>query len=179
MGLTNLERTVIESPFWTPLRKGEIAQLASGIALSGCRILNIGAGKTNVTPTLLNANPALLLNTDHEPSPNLDLVADATRLPFQDGEFDVIIFLRVLHHIEDFRTALGEALRCTKEKGIILISEPYHWAVELMKLTHLDSHPDSIITPHDIEAFAKAHRLTIRKKWRRLFLWYYGFQIQK
>lgn len=178
MSLSQIERTVIESRFWSPLREKEVRTLVSGLDLAGKRILNVGAGRTNLTNELLGQAPGEILNVDIENSPNLDLTASATELPFDDGAFDAVIFLRVLHHIHDFRKALEEALRCTKSGGHILLSEPYAQAVKLMCIVGIDSHPPVTITRKDVEKFVAEKRLEIRKKWARIFWYYYGYQIR-
>lgn len=178
MSLTTIERDIIESRYWVAHRRKEVSTLVSAIDLRNKRILNVGAGRTNLTHELLGQTSGGIINIDVEKFPNLDLVASATELPFGDNEFDVIIFLRVLHHIHDFRIALKEALRCTKPGGFILLSEPYDFMVKLMRMAGLDSHPPNTITRRDIEQFVHEHRLSIRKKWARIFWYYFGYQIQ-
>lgn len=178
MSLNTIERAVIESDYWATKRKKEVRTLVSGLDLQNKRILNVGAGRTNLNDELLGQKTGGIVNIDVEKFPNLDLVTSATELPFRDNEFDVIVFLRVLHHIHDFRIALGEALRCTKPGGFILLSEPYDFMVTLMRLAGLDSHPPNTITRRDIEQFVSGHRVNIRKQWARIFWYYYGYQIQ-
>jgi SAM-dependent methyltransferase len=50
--------------------------------------------------------------------------ADACRLPFPDGAFDVVTLFDVLEHIEDDATAAREALRVTRPGGWLLLSTP-------------------------------------------------------
>ena len=50
-------------------------------------------------------------------------VADATELPFGDGEFDVVIFESVLTAIEDKTSAMKEASRVVKAGGIVAANE--------------------------------------------------------
>lgn len=49
--------------------------------------------------------------------------AELNRLPFQDGQFDVVIFNASFHYSEDYETTLGEALRCTKPDGLVIICD--------------------------------------------------------
>jgi ubiquinone/menaquinone biosynthesis C-methylase UbiE len=46
--------------------------------------------------------------------------ADAKRLPFQDGAFDLVLALYVLHHVYGYRQALNELGRVTKPGGHFL-----------------------------------------------------------
>ncbi|UCE11517.1 MAG: class I SAM-dependent methyltransferase [Candidatus Thorarchaeota archaeon] len=50
-------------------------------------------------------------------------VADATDLPFDDEEFDIVLFESVLTAIEDKRTAMKEAYRVVKPGGLIAANE--------------------------------------------------------
>jgi ubiquinone/menaquinone biosynthesis C-methylase UbiE len=52
------------------------------------------------------------------------LQADALRLPFRDGSFDVVAFSSVLHHVGDRRTALAEAFRVLRPGGWAFAFDP-------------------------------------------------------
>ncbi len=52
------------------------------------------------------------------------LQADALRLPFRDGSFDVVAFSSVLHHVPDRRIALAEALRVLRTDGWVFAFDP-------------------------------------------------------
>ncbi len=52
-------------------------------------------------------------------------VADAERLPFTDGEFDLVVGHAVLHHIPDVELALRETLRVVRPGGrFVFAGEP-------------------------------------------------------
>ena len=44
-------------------------------------------------------------------------MADATRLPFPDGEFDLVASFNMLHHIAEWRAALSEIHRVLRPGG--------------------------------------------------------------
>jgi SAM-dependent methyltransferase len=50
--------------------------------------------------------------------------ADALRLPFADGSFEVVAFSSVLHHIPDFEPALREARRVLAPGGRVFAFDP-------------------------------------------------------
>lgn len=54
-------------------------------------------------------------------------VADATRLPFPDKSFDVIVCSEVLEHIPDFGAALKECARLLKPGGRLAVTVPRFW----------------------------------------------------
>lgn len=179
MALTALESRVVESPLWARKRRIEVQKLTSGLDLSNASILNVGANTVNLTQEMIGQEVSSIINVDAVYYENLDSVADAVELPFEDESFDAVVFLRVLHHVNDFRTALSEALRCTKKGGHILLSEPYRPAVELMKLSGIGAHPQNVISHNDIKQFVAKNGLEILKRYPMLFWYYYGYQIQK
>jgi SAM-dependent methyltransferase len=56
---------------------------------------------------------------------NVDLVADATQLPFPDKSLDAIVMTDVLHHIPSPKDFFSEAARCLRIRGKILMIEPW------------------------------------------------------
>lgn len=49
--------------------------------------------------------------------------AEITRLPFQDKQFDVVIFNASFHYSEDYESSLREAFRCLRHGGLLVISD--------------------------------------------------------
>ena len=49
--------------------------------------------------------------------------AEAAHLPFADEQFDAIVFNASFHYAEDYEAVLREALRCTRRRGIVVISD--------------------------------------------------------
>ncbi len=178
MKLSKIERMIIESSYWFKKRKREVIILFSGIK-SAKKVLNVGSGRINLTRNLIPAKTGLVLNIDIEKFLNIDSIADALNLPFEDKGFDIIVFLRVLHHIDDFYKALREAHRCLKPGGYILFSEPYSLFVYILRFLGFNSHPKNIIINKDINNFVNDNNLIITNKWKRIFLFYYGYQIKK
>jgi SAM-dependent methyltransferase len=56
-----------------------------------------------------------------EPLPRFQ--AEITRLPFQDGQFDAVVFNASFHYSEDYEASLREALRCLRCGGLVIISD--------------------------------------------------------
>lgn len=49
--------------------------------------------------------------------------AEATNLPFQDEQFDAVIFNASFHYAEDYVTTLRETLRCVRVGGLVIVSD--------------------------------------------------------
>ena len=102
---------------------------------AGDRVLEIGAG-LGIVPLYVKGVRAT--STDVSYKPWLHSVADAMRLPFQDGVFDAVVCLHVLHHLAHPSRAVEEMVRVAKPGGCLLIAEP-HASVSLrlvLALTH-------------------------------------------
>ncbi|HYU67158.1 MAG TPA: class I SAM-dependent methyltransferase, partial [Jatrophihabitantaceae bacterium] len=55
-------------------------------------------------------------------------VADAERIPYDDGTFDLVVGHAVLHHIPDVERSLREVLRVLKPGGrFVFAGEPTRW----------------------------------------------------
>lgn len=58
--------------------------------------------------------------------PGLSRAAAAmTRLPFADGRFDAVVAAEVIEHIPGIETALAEAARVLKRRGLLVVTVPY------------------------------------------------------
>lgn len=61
---------------------------------------------------------------EHELGSNIPrFQAELDCLPFQDGQFDVVIFNASFHYSEDYVVTLREALRCIKPDGLVVICD--------------------------------------------------------
>jgi SAM-dependent methyltransferase len=74
---------------------------------------------------------------------NVDLVADACRLPFTDGRLRSVVMTDVFHHIPDAHRFLGEAVRCIHPGGRILMIEP--WVSAWSKLIYRNLHHEPFL----------------------------------
>ena len=105
----------------------------------GLRVLDVGCGPGHVSLALARAvTPGEVYAIDVEPT-QVEMsrqlaaersvanvmfeVADALRLPFDDGFFDIVNFCDVLAYIPDTQAALSEARRALKPDGIVYCRE--------------------------------------------------------
>ena len=113
--------------------------LKPNIPMGGGRILDLGAGNCwmSFRLTLAGHHPFAvdLLTNDsdgmgaaehyrnHLPGLFPRFRAELAHLPFQDEQFDAVIFNASFHYSEDYEAALREAFRCVKTGGVVIISD--------------------------------------------------------
>lgn len=89
-------------------------------------ILNVGSGRRRIFCSEIDVDISL--------SPNVDMVADAAKLPFKDGAFYLVIYKAVLEHAWNLEGILKEARRVLKKGGYVYSEvpflQPYHPAPE-------------------------------------------------
>ncbi|MBJ7454823.1 MAG: class I SAM-dependent methyltransferase [Thermoleophilia bacterium] len=85
-------------------------------------IVNIGAGRTDYGPNVLNL--------DVFPAPSVHALATSELLPLRSGSFDGVILEAVLEHVRDADATLEEIRRVLVPGGVALIDvpflQPYH-----------------------------------------------------
>jgi ubiquinone/menaquinone biosynthesis C-methylase UbiE len=107
--------------------------------LEGGRMLDLGAGNCWMSYRLALARyrplAVDLLTNDldglgaaehfrsHLPAMFPRFQAELARLPFQDEQFDAVVFNASFHYAEDYVAVLREALRCVKSGGMVIISD--------------------------------------------------------
>ena len=96
-------------------------------------IVNVGSGITKVHPAVINL--------DIFPFKNVDIVADAARLPFKDNSLHMLISESTLEHARNAEEVIREMRRVVRPGGFIYISipfvMPFHASPnDFMRLTH-------------------------------------------
>ena len=71
----------------------------------------------------------------------------AEELPFESKTYDSLFCYTSFHHIDDKHSALGEFMRVTKDKGLIVIFELNSNGIEIVRQRR-PSHPDAV-NPED------------------------------
>lgn len=107
-----------------PKRWQRILDLAAGTGASAVSLARSGADVVAA-----DFSPGMIAEGKrrHAGIPNLTFVeADATALPFADGEFDTVTMSFGLRNVNDPRKAIAELLRVTKPGGALVICEFSH-----------------------------------------------------
>ena len=141
MSMRLQERLSVNNPIRDWFMRGEMAAFRRLADLpAGAAVLDMGCGRgTSVRLILQMFRPARLAAFDIDSAAveqarrrlapllgqSVELrVADATRLPFADSEFDAAFELGILHHIPDWRAALRETARVLRPGGVFYFAEP-------------------------------------------------------
>lgn len=105
----------------------QLAKLSTGKSL---KILNIGCGTGGTIPTLEKYGDVTNVDISTEALKFLKskgysgkLIKDH-RLPFKEGEFDLVVAFDVLEHIDQDRLSLDEWRRVLKKNGKVIVTVP-------------------------------------------------------
>lgn len=134
-----LETWVVNSPFRAPFARQEVRRFQRMAALErGLRVLEVGCGAgltTKAIRDLLKPVHLSAFDFSHEQvvrarrrigdDAAIDIrQADATAMPYDDGSFDVVLEIGILHHIPAWRDVLPEVMRVLKPGGAFCFAEP-------------------------------------------------------
>jgi SAM-dependent methyltransferase len=118
---TELRRRIIrEKPFLEKLYREWYELLAANVPPGPEPVLELGSGAGFLKEFVPN-----LITSEVFACPGVDLVADATNLPFRDASLRAIAMTDVLHHIGRPRKFFAEATRCVRAGGTIVAVEPW------------------------------------------------------
>lgn len=81
------------------------------------KVLNIGSGNSRYK---INT-----INLDIFPYKEVDIVADATQLPFANNSFDVVINTQLLEHLSKPDRVVSEVFRVLKKNGVVITTAPF------------------------------------------------------
>ena len=107
----------------TPPSPSEYAPGHLGVAQAltawpiGSAILEVGSGVRRVRDDVLNLEIDLF--------ENVDIVANATRMPFLDETFDLVICDAVLEHVPNPQAIVSEILRVLRPGGQVYVEVPF------------------------------------------------------
>ena len=135
-----VEAQVERDHWWFRGRRRILTRLIAELGLpAGARVLDVGCG-TGANGPVLAAQGRFAVGIDASPVPlglagtgerghAARLRGDATRLPFADASFDLVVALDVLEHLIDDTGAAREMRRVLKPGGALIVFVP---ALELL-----------------------------------------------
>lgn len=87
------------------------------VGINNKKIINLGSGTTNLGENITNV--------DVHPYKNVDVVADATNLPFESNSINMVISVSMLEHVPFPEKVIEEIKRILKPGGFIFIEMPF------------------------------------------------------
>ena len=139
--MSQLESLLLRSAPWRAFATRAVLPWALGDERLDGDALEVGSGSGAMAAALLDRFLALRLTaTDVDPQMVLAAgrrlarygdratvaLADASRLPFDDGSFDVAVSVLMLHHVGDWEQALRELVRVVKPGGRVIGCDMIH-----------------------------------------------------
>lgn len=135
MKISGLEKTFVNSKRQAGNNIRIVERLFSYVDLDKVKeVLEVGCGigvvashlaerhGWNVTGIDLDSEQIERARNDNPENAHLKFrEADATKLPFEGGEFDMVLSLNVLHHVPDWNAALAEAGRILRPEGFYVL----------------------------------------------------------
>ena len=158
MKLNWAERWVVNNPSRVIQQRVEMRWLRKKSPLKpGAVVLEVGCGRGAGAGLILREfQPAVLQAMDLDVemigkakdylSPELGrriffYVGDVLRLPYKDEALDAVFAFGVLHHVPDWRAALGEIARVLKTGGTYFLEEIYPSLYQNFITKHILLHP--------------------------------------
>jgi SAM-dependent methyltransferase len=121
-------------------RVGVLSTILSELIPNSSTVLDIGCGDGRVGHLIQQKEPSIEvrgLEVMARPGCLLECRAfDGKKIPYDDGSFDVCMFVDVLHHTREVRSILEEA--CRVSRGWVIIKDHLcessfdHWTLRLM-----------------------------------------------
>jgi ubiquinone/menaquinone biosynthesis C-methylase UbiE len=126
---------------------------------TACSVLDLGAGTKPYAP-LYEGYFGSCVSVDVPFSPhdvsNVDVMASAEALPFDDGSFDCVICTEVLEHCPNPRQTIAEISRVLRRGGQVFLTTPF------LRPLHEMPHDYFRYTPSGLRELATSAGLSVR-----------------
>ncbi len=122
----NLFRNIL-SPTRPTITKSEYISLKKFIK-NPQNVLNVGSGSFTLLGSKfwdIFSGEYNLINLDLFPGENVDVVADAENMPFDNGTFDLVVCQAVLEHVQNPKNIVNEINRVLKKQGLFYCTVPF------------------------------------------------------
>ncbi|MFQ5793718.1 MAG: class I SAM-dependent methyltransferase [Candidatus Bipolaricaulia bacterium] len=175
MKMGKIEKWFVNSPGHSK-QVGRRAERLLGLvnAKPGQSYLDVGTGNGAAPIYIARKHDLNVIGIDVDPeqiriaqenSKDIDnarfLMHDATQLPFQGNEFDIVSTNKVTHHIPNWEDALAEMIRVLKPNGYLIYSDLVYpkWIASIGK--RVTKNRAGFPTIGALNSFAKKNKLSI------------------
>ena len=91
-------------------------------------VLNVGSGSSTILGSefwnIINYE-CEIINLDLYPGENIDVVSDASNMPFENEKFDLVVCQAVLEHVDNPTNIVNEIKRVLKKEGFFYCTVPF------------------------------------------------------
>lgn len=151
---TDLRRRIIrEKAFLRRIYEEWYETLVKSLPPGDEPVLEIGAGAGFMKDYLPGLITSDVLDCD-----GVDMVFDATRMPFEDASLRAIVMTNVLHHIAEPRRFFREAARTVRAGGRMAMIEP--WVTPWSRVIHTKLHHEPFVPEADEWGFPETGPLS-------------------
>lgn len=99
-----------------------VLDVACGVGYGSYHLIKTGARRVSGVDI---SKDAIAYAKTHYADPKVGfIVGDATKLPFPDKSFDVIVSFETIEHVREYEKYLAECKRVLKEGGVFICSSP-------------------------------------------------------
>jgi SAM-dependent methyltransferase len=103
-----------------PIRLSLLEKIKQHAGYVRGKVLDVGAGSYSRYRSFFSSSSYLRMDVFEHP--NIDVVATAEEMPFEDSSFDSIVCTQVLEDIPDPMKAVGEFYRVLVDRGHVLLT---------------------------------------------------------
>jgi len=107
-------------------RSQKVRKWANELVAKHAKVANIGSGAKRLVPGVINI--------DLFADPQIDIVGNATIMPFRTASLDAILCCALLEHVQDPAPVIGECIRCLKPGGLIYVELPFLQPLHMVEL---------------------------------------------
>jgi SAM-dependent methyltransferase len=114
------KQIILKKPFLRKIYKQWYSHIKDSLPLIAGPVLELGTGAGFLKNYITD-----LVASDIMPIKESDLTCNALQLPFAANSLRAIVMINVLHHMPDADVFFQEGHRCIKNKGVMIMIEPW------------------------------------------------------
>lgn len=141
-----------------------LVDLISSFLSKDTKIMDLGCGSGEVSKKLLDLGYSVV-SVDVVDKVKVDgvkvIVYNGEKLPFGDKEFDKVLLITVLHHVDKYKELLQEVARVSRE--VIIVEDVYENAWDKLNIWFWDS-------VLNLEFFGHPHHNQSDLGWKETFI---------